>query len=130
VCAGDRTPDVIFEKAGEKVSLFELIRRGGMIALLGPGEHAEEIASKLATLHILAFVVSPNGADLPAGGSLQDLYGDFARLYGARGPFLYLMRPDGHVGLFQRRAEKRALAKYLKKIRAPEMVEETFDAQR
>ena len=101
-----------------------------MIALLGTGEHAEEIAGQLATLHIPAFIVSPNGAEMPTGKRLGDLYGDFARLYGARGPFLYLMRPDGHVGLFQRRAEKRELAKYLKKIRAPEVVEETFDALR
>ena len=118
VRAGDRTPDVVFEKAGEKVSLFELIRRGGMIALLGPGEHAEEIASKLAALHIVAFIVSPDGADVAACENLQDLYGDFARLYRARGPFLYLIRPDGHVGLCQRRMNASSLAGYLKKIRA------------
>jgi 2-polyprenyl-6-methoxyphenol hydroxylase-like FAD-dependent oxidoreductase len=126
VRAGDRTPDVVFGKAGEEVSLFQLIRRGGMIALLGPGDHAEEIAGKLATLHILAFVVSPSGAGALIGGNLQDRYGDFARLYGARGSFLYLIRPDGHVALFQRRAEPRELAAYLQKIRGPEVVEKSF----
>ncbi len=117
VRAGDRTPDVVFEKAGEKESLFHLIGRCGLLALLGPGEHAQEIAGKLATLHIPAFIVSPNGADLPGGENLKDLYGDFARLYGARGSFLYLIRPDGHVGLFQRRMDATSLASYLKKIR-------------
>jgi 2-polyprenyl-6-methoxyphenol hydroxylase-like FAD-dependent oxidoreductase len=117
VRAGDRTPDVVFEKAGEAESLFHLIGRCGMIALLGPGEHAEEITGKLATLHIPAFIVSPNGADSVADGNLKDINGDFARLYGAQGSFLYLIRPDGHVGLFQRRMEPRSLAAYLKKIR-------------
>lgn len=117
VRAGDRTPDVVFEKAGKKESLFHLIGRCGMIALLGPGEHAVEIAGKLGALHIPAFIVSPNGADVPGSENLKDLYGDFARLYGAQGPFLYLIRPDGHVGLFQKRMEQRSLAAYLKKIR-------------
>jgi 2-polyprenyl-6-methoxyphenol hydroxylase-like FAD-dependent oxidoreductase len=126
VRAGDRTPDVVFEKAGEKESLFRLIGRCGMIALLGSGEHAEEIAGKLAALHIPAFIVSPNGADVAAAENLKDLYGDFARLYGAQGPFLYLIRPDGHVGLFQRRMEPRSLAAYLKAIRSSETVEKSF----
>ena len=119
VRGGDRAPDVVFEKAGETVSLFQLIRRSGMIALLGPGEQAEEIAIKLATLHILAFIVSLDCAAASVGGNLQDKYGDFARLYGAQGPFLYLIRPDGHVGLFQRRVDAGSLAAYLKKVRGP-----------
>ena len=121
VRAGDRTPDVVFEKAGERVSLFQLIGSCGMIALLGPGENGQEIAGALAAWHIQAFIVSPNGAEC-----VQDIYGDFARLYGAQGPFLYLIRPDGHVALFQRRMEPRSLAAYLKKIRTPEAVEESF----
>lgn len=126
VRAGDRTPDVLFEKAGEKVSLFQLIGSGGMIALLGPGENSREIAGALAALHIRAFIIFPNGAEMPPAECLEDLYGDFARLYGAQGPFLYLIRPDGHVALFQRRAEANELARYLKKIRAPEVIEKNF----
>jgi hypothetical protein len=126
VRAGDRTPDVLFEKAGERESLFHLIGRCGTIALLGRGEQAEEIAGKLATLHIPAFIVSPNGAPAAADGKLRDLYGDFARLYGARGPFLYLIRPDGHVGLFQRRMNARSLSGYLEKIRPSKTVEKSF----
>ena len=126
VRAGDRTPDVVFEKAGEKESLFQLLGRWGLLALLGSGEHAGEIAGKLATLHIPAFIVSSSGAEAPGGENLKDIYGDFARLYGARGPFLYLIRPDGHVGLFQSRMEPRSLAAYLRKIRAPDAVEKSF----
>jgi 2-polyprenyl-6-methoxyphenol hydroxylase-like FAD-dependent oxidoreductase len=126
VRAGDRTPDVVFKKAGEKVSLFQLIGTGGMIALLGPGGNAQRIAGALVALGIRPFLVGPKDCDTRPVETLEDLYGDFARLYGARGPFLYLVRPDGHVALFQRRAEASELASYLKKIRGPEAVEKRF----
>ena len=126
VGAGDRTPDVVFENAGEKTSLFQLIGRYGMIALLGPGKTNRQIAGALSALHIPAFIVLPNGAEIPSGECLADRSEDFARLYGAKGPFLYLIRPDGHVGLFQRRPEASSLATYLKKIRAAEAVEKSF----
>ena len=126
VRAGDRAPDIVFERGGGKISLFELIGGCGMIALLGPGENGQEIAGALAALHIQAFIVSPHGAEEPRAEYVRDVYGDFARLYGAQGPFLYLIRPDGHVALFQRRMEPRSLAAYLKRIRSPEAVEESF----
>jgi hypothetical protein len=126
VRAGDRTPDVVFERTGEKVSLFQLLGSSGMIALLGPGENNQEIASALAALSIRPFIVSSNGSEIPPAERLEDLHGDFARLYGAQGPFLYLIRPDGHAALFQRRAEAGALAAYLKKIRPSEAVEKAF----
>jgi hypothetical protein len=126
VRAGDRTPDVVFEKAGEKVSLFQLIGSCGMIALLGRSENSQEIVGALAALHIRAFIVVPKDAGTRPAERLVDLYGDFTHLYGAQGPFLYLLRPDGNVALFQRRVEARSLAAYLKKIRAPEVVEKSF----
>lgn len=126
VRAGDRAPDVVFKKAGEKVPLFQLLGSCGMIALLGQSENSHEIAGALAALGVRPFIVWPKGAETQPAESLEDFYGDFARLYGARGPFLYLLRPDGHVALFQRRAEANELARYLKKIRAPEVVEKKF----
>ena len=126
VRAGDRTPDVVFEKAGERVSLFQLIGGPGMVALLGRSENNQEIISALAALHIRPFIIGSNGVENLQAEWLEDLYGDFARLYGAQGPFLYLIRPDGHVALFQRYAEAGGLAPYLKKIREPEHVEHVF----
>jgi 2-polyprenyl-6-methoxyphenol hydroxylase-like FAD-dependent oxidoreductase len=126
VRGGDRTPDVVFQKDGERVSLFELIGRCGMIALLGPGRNNQEIAGALDALAIRTFIVSPSDAKAPSSGHLEDLHGDFGRLYGATGPFLYLIRPDGHVGLFLRRADTDALAFYLTKIRGAEAVEKSF----
>ncbi|MEY2490172.1 MAG: hypothetical protein QOC70_2114 [Verrucomicrobiota bacterium] len=122
VRAGDRTPDVVFEKAGEQVSLFQLIGSYGMIALLGPGEKSHGMAGALVALGVRPFIVATKEANTQSAERLVDLYGDFARLYGAQGPFLYLIRPDGHVALFQRRMEGSGLARYLKKIRAPESV--------
>jgi 2-polyprenyl-6-methoxyphenol hydroxylase-like FAD-dependent oxidoreductase len=126
VRAGDRTPDVVFRRGGENVSLFQLIGRCGMIALLGRGGSNQGIARSLMALGIRPFLIGPKDADTRPVETLEDLYGDFARLYGAQGPFLYLIRPDGHVALFQRRAEPGALAKYLRKIRPSEAVEENF----
>jgi 2-polyprenyl-6-methoxyphenol hydroxylase-like FAD-dependent oxidoreductase len=126
VRAGDRTPDVVFEKAGEKVSLFQLLASSGMIALLGPCENNRGIAGALAALRVRPFIVSSNGSEVAPAERLGDLHGDFARLYGAQGPYLYLIRPDGHVALFQRRAEAPALAAYLKRIRRSEAVERSF----
>lgn len=126
VRAGDRTPDVVFERTGEKVSLFQLFGSSGMIALLGPGENNQEIARALAALSIRPFIVSSNGSEMPSAEHLKDLHGDFACLYGAQGPFLYLIRPDGHVALFQRRAEANELARYLTKIRAEKAIDYVF----
>jgi 2-polyprenyl-6-methoxyphenol hydroxylase-like FAD-dependent oxidoreductase len=130
VRAGDRTPDVVFKKGGDNVSLFQLIGSGGMLALLGPGENNSEIARALAALHIRPFIILlADDKTLPVE-FLQDLHGDFARLYGAQGPFLYLVRPDGHAALFQRRAEARELARYLRNVRGSEAVEKAFSEQR
>lgn len=126
VRAGDRAPDVVFKRGSEKVSLFQLIGSFGMLALFGPGQNSHRMTAALAGLHIRSFIVSAQSAGTLPDEYLEDLHGDFARLYGANGPFLYLIRPDGHVALFQQQAEAGALATYLKKIRAREAVEKAF----
>jgi 2-polyprenyl-6-methoxyphenol hydroxylase-like FAD-dependent oxidoreductase len=126
VRAGDRAPDVLFKRGDEKVTLFRLIGTFGMLALFGPGQNIHRISAALDALHIRSFIVSSQSAGTLPDQYLEDLYADFARLYGAQGPFLYLIRPDGHAGLFQRQAEAGALAAYLKKIRGAEAVEKAF----
>lgn len=119
VDGGDRAPDVLFTSHRAKISLFELLGKFGMIALLGPAENNRSIVESLSALNIRAFMVGP--------GEMEDVYSDFGRLYGVEGSsFLYLIRPDGHVGLFQRKADPASLAAYLKKIRAAEAVEAAF----
>lgn len=126
VRAGDRAPDVVFKRGSDKVSLFQLIGSFGMLALFGPGQNSHRVSAALAGLHIRSFIVSAQSAGTLPDEYLEDLHGDFARLYGANGPYLYLIRPDGHVALFQQQAEAGALAAYLKKIRAREAVEKAF----
>ena len=126
VRAGDRVPDVVFKRGDDKVSLFQLIGKFGMLALFGPGQNSHQISAALATLHIRSFIVSTQSAGTLPDQYLEDVYSDFARFYGAQGPFVYLIRPDGHVALFQRQAEASALMAYLKKIRATEAVEKAF----
>jgi 2-polyprenyl-6-methoxyphenol hydroxylase-like FAD-dependent oxidoreductase len=126
VRAGDRAPDVVFKRGDEKVSLFRLVGTFGMLAFFGPGRNSHQMSAALARLHIRSFIVSTQSAGTLPDQYLEDLYSDFARLYGAEGPFLYLLRPDGHVALFQRQAEAGALATYLKKISSAEAVESAF----
>lgn len=126
VRAGDRAPDVLFKRGEEKVTLFRLLGTFGMLALFGPGQNSHRMTAALSALHIRSFIVSTQSAGTLPDQYLEDLYADFARLYGAEGPFLYLLRPDGHVALFQSQAEASALASYLKKMRAPEAVEKAF----
>ena len=123
VRAGDRAPDVVFKRRSDKVSLFQLIGSFGMLALFGPGQNSHRISAALAALHIRSFIVSTQSAGTLPDEYLEDFYSDFTRLYGAQGPFLYLIRPDGHIALFQRQAEASSLIIYLKKIRAAEAVE-------
>ena len=124
--AGDRAPDVLFKRGDEKVTLFRLLGVFGMLALFGPGQNSHRLTAALDALHIRSFIVSTQSAGTLPDEYLEDLYADFARLYGAQGPFLYLLRPDGHVALFQRQADAGALATYLRKIRPPEAVERAF----
>jgi hypothetical protein len=124
--AGDRAPDVVFKRGGDKVSLFQLVGSFGMLALFGPGPKSHQIAAALASLHIRSFIVSTQSAGTLPDQYLEDIHSDFTRLYGAQGPFLYLIRPDGHVALFQRSAEPNSLRNYLKKIRAPGAVDKAF----
>jgi 2-polyprenyl-6-methoxyphenol hydroxylase-like FAD-dependent oxidoreductase len=118
VKGGNRAPDVLFSSNGARVSLFELLAKFGMIALLGLAENNQSVARALGALNIRAFIVAP--------GQMEDIYSDFARLYGAQGSFLYLIRPDGHVGLFQGKADPVSLAAYLKKMRAVDAVAAAF----
>ncbi|MEO7910029.1 MAG: FAD-dependent monooxygenase, partial [Roseiflexaceae bacterium] len=133
VRAGDRTPDVLFHDAqtNQQTSLFTLIGRSQLFALLGPSEHPEKIARlthALERLGIACFQVLPAAAHRAPAASLIDITGDFQRLYGARGEFLYLIRPDGYVGLFQRPLNERALRAYLAKLYPADALNAAFAA--
>jgi 2-polyprenyl-6-methoxyphenol hydroxylase-like FAD-dependent oxidoreductase len=134
VRAGDRTPDLLFcdARTNEQTSLFTLLSRSQLFALLGPSGRPDKIArltQSLGRLGIACFQVLPESAP-PAHdiASLIDVTGDFQRLYGARGEFLYLIRPDGYVGLFQRPIDERALRAYMTKLYTADALKEAFAA--
>jgi 2-polyprenyl-6-methoxyphenol hydroxylase-like FAD-dependent oxidoreductase len=117
--AGARAPDVLFRANAVNVSLFQLLEKFGTIALLGPTIENRQVAQVLESLRIRTFFLGP--------GELEDLHSDFARLYGAKGgAFLWIIRPDGHVGLFHQSVDRLALASYLKRIRASAAVDAAF----
>lgn len=131
--AGDRTPDIVFAEpaTGGQTSLFQLLGQGGLVALVGPGRgdgRAVRVVESLASLDVNAFLVTPVAAALIPDGlpCLVDVHGDFRRLYGARGQFVYLIRPDGHVGLFQCPIDENALQSYLARLRPRAQVELAF----
>ncbi len=128
VRAGDRTPDVVFADAatGGRTALFGLLSRGLLVALVGPGERGARVVQALGRLGSDAHQVVPAAGAPQTGSCLVDVHGDFRRLYGAGGEFLYLIRPDGHVGLFQRPINEAALRSYLVKLRPAAEVEKAF----
>ena len=132
--AGDRTPDVVFrdEGTGETTSLFALLRRSRPVVLIG-GEAMDEKArrpiSALDLLGIDCFLVTPQGTTVRSSrfaACLQDVYGDFRRQYDMPDEFLYLIRPDGYVGLSQRPVDEYALRVYLEKLFPADRVHDAF----
>jgi 2-polyprenyl-6-methoxyphenol hydroxylase-like FAD-dependent oxidoreductase len=132
VRAGDRTPDVLFRdtQTNQQTSLFALLSRSQIFALIGPGGQPRKLArlsQSLGRLGIACFQVLPEAAQSASDqAGLIDVTGDFRRLYGAHGQFLYLIRPDGYAGLFQRPINERALRSYLGQLFPADMVARAF----
>jgi 2-polyprenyl-6-methoxyphenol hydroxylase-like FAD-dependent oxidoreductase len=129
--AGDRAPDVAFGCMGspEITTLFTLLRDVRPVVLLGQGERGpiflEELMRALGKLDVPAYVIAPPDArpQRKQERFLSDIHGDFQELYGLRGDFLCLIRPDGHLGLIQQPLRVASLKKYLRQICPEGMVE-------
>ncbi len=115
--------------------MFAALGRSRFVALLGPGYNPAgagarsaletgRLVEALGRLGVEYSVVLPGSAR--SGDGLIDATGDFRRLYGARGEFLYLIRPDGYVGLFQRPIDGRALQDYMAKLFEADVVAAAF----
>jgi 2-polyprenyl-6-methoxyphenol hydroxylase-like FAD-dependent oxidoreductase len=92
--AGDRAPDVLFGVEGS--SLFALL--GTRFVALVTGDVSPALSDGFGRLGIEAHSVSLV-ADPKATTDLVDVTGEFRRLYGARDGEVWLIRPDGYVGL-------------------------------
>jgi 2-polyprenyl-6-methoxyphenol hydroxylase-like FAD-dependent oxidoreductase len=135
VRAGDRTPDVVFGDArtGEQTSLFTYLSHSRLIALIGADpagrapEQIDQVGMALGRLGIESMVVLGAAERAPYDSTcLIDITGDFRRLYGVQGAFLYIIRPDGYVGLFQHPIDERGLRAYLAKLFARQAVANAF----
>lgn len=115
--AGDRAPDVAFRTTdGAVTTLFRLLEPLRPVALIGtePATDAaavERLLARLAEADVAGYVLGPLAAGHPRG--LGDVHGDFKRFYGMTGEFLCLIRPDDHIGLFQRPIRPDRLEEYL-----------------
>lgn len=70
---------------------------------------ARKAALPLAKAKIETHILAVASNEMPLESDcLIDLHGDFVRLYGMRGQFLCLVRPDDHIGLFQRPVNHKA----------------------
>jgi 4,5-epoxidase len=129
--AGDRAPDLSFRDpaGGSEITLFECLKslRPAALIVREPRDHADlssRLCQALGALDIDAYVVLRNGepAGHPGVRCLIDHHDGFQKLYRMRSSCLCLIRPDGHIGLFQRPIELSRLRTYLASICAPDVL--------
>jgi 2-polyprenyl-6-methoxyphenol hydroxylase-like FAD-dependent oxidoreductase len=128
---GERAPDFLLRHhAGTpRTSLFELLSSGRPLALVSPGEAAcVRIDALLALLGSFSvegwIVVDPQTAPWQGHSrALTDTHRELERLYGLRGEFLCLIRPDDHIGLIQAPIDETALRAYLRYISPPPRIQ-------
>ena len=98
--AGDRAPDVILRSDTTRVALFELLRSARCVALLTQPDPALE--TRLSRLGVEVRVV--------------EVEGDLRRLYGTVAGDLWIIRPDGYVGLCCALADTAGIDAYLARL--------------
>lgn len=106
----------------QRVQLYELIYRGAwtLLCFSGVGSSAHTGALKAAVTSInrhdlQTFFVLTDGHEGKGveDHMLFDLDEEAHRRYGVKRPLLFLVRPDGHVGLKVRPAQFEVLVRYL-----------------
>jgi hypothetical protein len=87
----------LFSLLGRREHTLLLYADGGDVA---PFERVADAAVAAAHGRIDLYLVAAQDADV--GNTVlplvRDAAGDFARMYAARGPSIYLVRPDGYLG--------------------------------
>ena len=132
VRAGDRAPDGAVQDAvtGQPARLFDVFRGPhATLLLFDGGARTDDGYASLAGIadrvqrrfgaDVRPWVVvwgrrSP--AELAGGRVLLDPEGESHRRYGATAEALYLVRPDGHVGLRVQPASEEVLVRYLGRV--------------
>jgi 2-polyprenyl-6-methoxyphenol hydroxylase-like FAD-dependent oxidoreductase len=105
--AGDRTPDLAFRflHSNELTTLFDLLSDVRPITLILNFERkVDPLVDTLRRRDLRFYFVLPQQytGNVPQNElMLHDVHGDFETLYGLRDDTLWVIRPDGHVGLIQ-----------------------------
>lgn len=116
--AGDRAPAVMLQEGPAQVSLHALVGRSPRMTLLlmhGPRRSSalSAIGAAIATRWAQSVVVRNLVLGTGDAETLGDPDGAVVRGWGARGPELALLRPDGHVAVRAPIAAVAALRAYL-----------------
>jgi 2-polyprenyl-6-methoxyphenol hydroxylase-like FAD-dependent oxidoreductase len=129
---GDRVPDLHLEPPPDNNGphrLFDVLRGTKHVLLMFEGAHgledagplqavarvASEHAEQMTTILVARGDVAPPSFAW-VGRTLLDHMGELHRRFGARGPCLYLVRPDGYLGYRAIPPDAAKLADYLQGI--------------
>lgn len=127
--AGDRAPDaqgLRRDHVGFPLRLFDVLRGTEHVLVLYVGEQAGSYAEDVAALGQLAAakglvrivaIAAPGGATVDLGIPLllRDVEGDFARSYHAKAGMMWLVRPDGYIGLRAAALDRAALERFIRR---------------
>jgi hypothetical protein len=115
--AGDRAPDVAFRDGnnGTNVTLFELLKPLRPIVLISEKSLSLELLNELRGRNLDIRIIASHDDTSPGikPNCLEDIHGSFQAIYGMSDEFLCLIRPDGHIGLVQRKIDLPSLRSYL-----------------
>ena len=109
------------------VTMFELLRELRPLLLVRSVSTEEDmLIRECEQLGLRAGAIAEAEVGDLRPWALTDIHGDFARLYGSAKQLVWLIRPDGHVGLCLPRVDRSALEGYLRLLCAPSEVDEAL----
>ncbi len=123
VLVGDRAPDAKLQMVdGQQVRLFDLIF-GGHFTIVGFGERIDADVADIVWpdegSQPRRLVILPSDTIRPMDTSVRtvvDHAGEFARVYGIKGPTVLLVRPDGYVMVIAAEERTRAVESALESV--------------
>jgi 2-polyprenyl-6-methoxyphenol hydroxylase-like FAD-dependent oxidoreductase len=126
--AGDRAPDAEGLRRGHvgfPLRLFDVLRGSEHVLVLYLGEQAEHYADEVAALGSTATadglirtvaIVTPGSAAIDLGVPLlRDMQSAFVRCYRAKVGMMWLIRPDGYIGLRSAALDRAVLERFVQR---------------